>query len=460
MSLLISGCIFNKKTGKVGPSWQVPLRVPLIATNTNVTKLLENTIELTTGTDDILQAESLLEKTLRLDTLEFDFKPIEIKIDTGDIITPPGETSFTLTSKLDLHKLITNGSVDAIHFNSGSMQVELNSEAHVSITKVEIQGQEFVNPIDIPLADLMLKQNDTIKITGTIPGGTHNIKNLKISFMITTKDIHSITGKKLRFKLPNETIALDFPLPKELDKIEFNQAELNLSLDYHSSSGNLPKIDLRELEISQLKMPEDAIFFGKGEFTFAKDEVTKLLNSRPNDIQISGYLIAGTDPSPVTINFTDTVDLQFTVVLPLQFKLSEDVVYESEVTLLDVGDISLEDLMDAIHAEVAFDYQLPLGAQLEIYISNENEPFKDLTAIVLQASMEAAPTNEHGMTTESKTDQIVVKVPEKITTTLMSKSYAQMRLTIPVPSNDLVTFTSNDFVNIKAWLELWANVNK
>ncbi|MDI9412852.1 MAG: hypothetical protein QM401_04695, partial [Bacillota bacterium] len=118
-------------------------------------------------------------------------------------------------------------------------------------------------------------------------------------------------------------------------------------------------------------------------------------------------------------------------------------------------------LTTRIHGEINLENHLPLGAKSEIYVSNGENPLIDDDAIlIIKVELEAADTNSEGMAISAKQNHILAEIPDEIRKILKEEANAQLRLTIPSPQNDRVTFSQNDYIKISAWIELMAKVNK
>src|SRR5690554_2528035 len=89
--ILTTGCLTNPVTGRPGPSWQVPLRIPLIAAEITVTDLLDQVdFEAEPGEDGGFQAQFSMEKAFDLEGVEVSFDPTIIAVE----IPPEVITSF------------------------------------------------------------------------------------------------------------------------------------------------------------------------------------------------------------------------------------------------------------------------------------------------------------------------------------------------------------------------------
>lgn len=461
--LLISGCFFNPSTGRYGPSWEVPLRIPLIANEITIPELLDDLIDLSYSSD-ILQAELSVEETLDLNDIEFEFKSIEInfeeeKFDLDEGINVP----YEYTTKFNLNQISDIGEFESISFKSGSIRIEFTGENIPRIEQITINNKPYNDQNDIELKDLVLTNNTEFTISGELDPSNYDIEKIFIDFSdITINDIDKITGRDFKLEIPEMTFQIDFELPSELEKINFRDAQLNLELDYYSKPNDPPKMDFGDITISPLKIVGDTSFTGSGNLQFDKNEVLEILNNGIDEIAISGQLNIGKD-SLATFSFEDSLTMNLQMSIPLEFEITEDIIYESEVFPIEIDKDTIEELnklTNRIHGEIAIKNHLPLGSELTIYVSNDEEPILDEQAVKINFGINEAPTNDTGIATSTLTEQILVEIPNEIRTILTEKSYAQIHLSLSVPSNGLVTFTQHDFINIQAWIELMANVNK
>ena len=124
--ILTTGCLTNPVTGRPGPSWQVPLRIPLIAAEITVTDLLDQVdFEAEPGEDGGFQAQFSMEKAFDLEGVEVSFDPTIITVDAVEIA--PGV--ITIATKLDLTELWSDGVLEEIAFSGGSLTIDLNDDA-------------------------------------------------------------------------------------------------------------------------------------------------------------------------------------------------------------------------------------------------------------------------------------------------------------------------------------------
>ena len=253
---------------------------------------------------------------------------------------------------------------------------------------------------------------------------------------------------------------MEFELPEEFDNLEFRNAELKLVVDYISEQDNAPEINLSKIDSYPLTMPEGSVFSGNGEFHFGN--VTALLNDGEKELNVGGEIIIGENKS-ATFSFKDSLEMKFELIVPFEFDLTKEIIYESEIFPINIDKNTmdtLDKLTTRIHGEINLENHLPLGAEAIIYISNDQDPFEDEDAITIKVELEAADTDSEGKATSAREEAILVAIPDAIRTVLKEEANAQLRLTIPAPQSSRVTFSQNDYIKISAWIELMAKVNK
>ena len=203
-----------------------------------------------------------------------------------------------------------------------------------------------------------------------------------------------------------------------------------------------------------LTMPE-TIFEGETLVIFDSKEATELLNSLPDAITVGGQIQTGDASS--TVSFADTLQLEFTVVVPFEFELKSDIIFESGVTEVDASQASLEgleDLTSSFYGEFDLEYRMPLGAKVELFLSNNDQPMQDQDAIRVEVLIDAAKKDAAGRTTDANREIIPVELPEATRDMLQEKAYAQVKITISADEHDLIAFTEQDYATVKAWVEL------
>lgn len=455
---LLSGCFFNPITGRYGPSWEVPLRIPLISNETTILELLEDNDFISSSDSGVLQGELTKEHTISLENIEFTTQSLSIEL-LGDSFPTFDERELEVESKFDLSNLIENGTIESISFNGGSATFKFNEEFGAEIKSFTLDGEQVIGD-KINLAGMTLTNNSEFTISGELPAGEHQIDNLIVEFDIETTDIESITGQNFHFKIPKEKFDLEFELPEEFDNLKFRNAELKLVVDYISEQDNAPEINLSKIDSSPLTIPEGSVFSGNGEFHFGN--VTDLLNGVEKELNVGGEIIIGENKS-ATFSFEDSLEMSFELIVPLEFELTDDIIYESEIFPINIDKDTIETLnklTNQIHGEIKLKNRLPLGAEAIIYISNDQDPFEDEDAITIKVELEAADTDSEGKATSAREEAILVAIPDAIRTVLKEEANAQLRLTIPAPQSSRVTFSQNDYIKISAWIELMAKVNK
>ncbi len=456
---LLSGCFFNPITGRYGPSWDVPLRIPLISNETTILELLEDNDFISSSDSGVLQGELTKEHTISFEDIEFTAQPIEIEIPPANISIPE-QNKFKVTYEFDPSNLINEGTIESITFRGGEVSFQLNEGSNVTIDSFSLGGEKDKNGT-INLNEITLTKGTEFTIECYLDSGQQNIKNAIVEFNITANDIESITGQNFRFKIPEEKFDLEFELPEEFDNLKFRNAELKLVVDYISEQDNAPEINLSKIDSSPLTIPEGSVFSRHGEFHFGN--VTALLNDGEKELNVGGEIIIGENKS-ATFSFKDSLEMKFELIVPFEFDLTKEIIYESEIfpINIDKGTMdTLDKLTTRIHGEINLENHLPLGAKAEIYVSNGENPLIDDDAIlIIKVELEAADTNSEGMAISAKQNHILAEIPDEIRKILKEEANAQLRLTIPSPQNDRVTFSQYDYIKISAWIELMAKVNK
>ncbi|HHU60614.1 MAG TPA: hypothetical protein GXZ55_01465 [Natronincola sp.] len=335
----------------------------------------------------------------------------------------------------------------------------MNEGSNVTIDSFSLGGEKDKNGT-INLNEITLTKGTEFTIECYLDSGQQNIKNAIVEFNITANDIESITRQNFRFKIPEEKFDLEFELPQEFDNLKFRNAELKLVVDYISEQDNAPEINLSKIDSSPLTIPEGSVFSGNGEFHFGN--VTDLLNGVEKELNVGGEIIIGENKS-ATFSFEDSLEMSFELIVPLEFELTDDIIYESEIFPINIDKDTIETLnklTNQIHGEIKLKNRLPLGAEAIIYISNDQDPFEDEDAITIKVELEAADTDSEGKATSAREEAILVAIPDAIRTVLKEEANAQLRLTIPAPQSSRVTFSQYDYIKISAWIELMAKVNK
>ncbi|MGI6651078.1 MAG: hypothetical protein ACOX4Y_04815 [Limnochordia bacterium] len=458
--LFTSGCLTNPVTGRLGPSWQVPVRIPLIAAKVTVADLLDKAdFAADPSEDGGFKAEFSVADTFDLQGVEVSFSPITVEADLIDI-KPGAITEFSFTTKLELKDLWSAGTLEEVAFTGGTLAIALNAEANAEITAVTL-GEHRQTGSSVQLAGLNLADQDELKIEGTLSDvDAHNIQSITVTLNAEADQITAIKGKSLQFELPVQTIDVDFEIPEDLKDVKFSNVKMSLGVKYASAAGNAPAIDLTGLNITGLTMPE-TVFTGETLIVFDPAEAANLLNSLPDTITISGDVKTGDASS--TLSFADSLELEFTIIVPFDFELSSDMIYESEVVEIDVNEASLEgleDIANSFYGEIDLDYRMPLAAKVELSLSNSDTPLSDPEAVLVEVEIEAAPTDAKGRTTGASPQRIPVELPEETRDLLQDKAYAQVRITIPAEGHELVSFSEQDYASVMAWIELLINVNK
>ena len=458
--ILTTGCLTNPVTGRPGPSWQVPLRIPLIAAEITVTDLLDQVdFEAEPGEDGGFQAQFSMEKAFDLEGVEVSFDPTIITVDAVEI--PLGViTSFSFATKLDLTELWSDGVLEEIAFSGGSLTIDLNADANAAITAIAV-GDHRQDGNSLNLKGVKIVDKAELKVEGTLSDkDAHNIKNITVTLNAGSDQISSLTGRSLQFEIPTQSIDVDFEIPEDLKDVKFSNTGMNLAIKYDSAAGKSPTIDLSGLSMTGLTMPK-TIFEGETLVIFDSKEATELLNSLPDAITVGGQIQTGDASS--TVSFADTLQLEFTVVVPFEFELKSDIIFESGVTEVDASQASLEgleDLTSSFYGEFDLEYRMPLGAKVELFLSNNDQPMQDQDAIRVEVLIDAAKKDAAGRTTDANREIIPVELPEATRDMLQEKAYAQVKITISADEHDLIAFTEQDYATVKAWVELLINVNK
>ena len=458
-TVFLSGCFFNPITGRYGPSWEVPLRIPLISNETTILELLEEKNYISSSLNDVLQAELTEEQTICFDEISFTTQSVEIQIPKNNI-SPPENYKVDINHKFDPTHLIENGTVEEIRFIGGHATFKFNEGANVTIDSITL-GEKSSDGEKIALEGVTLTKNTEFTIKCNLSSGEHGITNVIVEFEIESSDIDYIRGNNLCFEIPEIKFPLEFELPDELDNLKFRNAELKLVVDYESALNNPPEINLREIYSLPLTMPQDTTFIGQKEFSFKKEEVTNLLNGGAEEIRIGGKVLIG-ENSLATFSFEDCLKMKFELIVPFEFELTEDIIYDSEIFPIDIDKDTIETLnklTNQIHGKINQINRLPLDTKLELYVSNEEKPLRE-DAIKIEVKLEGADTDSEGLTISAKEKEILVEIPDEIRTILKQKANAQLRLTIQAPQNGMITFSQNDYIKISAWIELMAKVNK
>ena len=460
-TLSLSGCFSNPTTGRVGPSWQVPFKIPLASSNATLEELLGDT-DTSYRKDGVLQAETSIKESIGLDDVEFDIKPVKIDIGEGDYEIPTGGPVFTLTTKLDLSSARPGEDLESIKFGGGLLSLGLDPDSQVTLTSVSIGEAKSLGNSSVSLAGVTLRENDDIRIEGTITGSEPNIKSITLTFDTLPNDIITISGRDIELKIPTQTISLD--LPDEFKHIELQ----NVDLAVYLTGVNAASFDLSGLKIGNLKQvsASDSGPFGGQELHFDPKDTAKLINKHlknPSDeIEIKGLITVGAD-FPAAVNLKEELGLELKFTVPLEFDVKDEIVFESDPIRITKGKISDNELLDVTNkltGLIDVDHRLPLGVEIELHISSQKAPFNDANALKITASIPAAPTDHKGRTQAAYNKVVPFKVPEELRDVLSKEAYGQMKMTIPQPQSGGAVFTSLDYVNAKAWVELQVDVNK
>ncbi len=451
--LLTTGCLVNPVTGRSGPSWQVPLSIPLIATELSIEDLLKEVYS-PDFAEDVLKSEFSGTSTFSFADVELGLKE-EIQIDIDPSSTPD---DFVIKTKLMLADLWDKGTLEAVTFQGGTLTISLDGGG--SIESISLNGGQTQSGSSLSLNGVTFVSENELTIK--LANGGSNVEGVTVTF--DEPEIASITGHSFEFTIPAQEFELDSysPEKEEFEKLTFSNVELSLLVRYKGVGTNTPTLDLRALDVSGLTTPDTAVFSGEGEIVFDSEEATNLLNSRPDQITVTGVLKTGNKSS--TIHLSDALEMEYSIVIPFDFVVSEDILaYESKVSSVDMSQASLDGLKDlttSLRGEVELDYRLPIGAVVDIYLSRSETPASDPDAVHVRVTIDPAPVNEMGRTTTSSKEQIPVELPKETGDLLREGAYAQVRITIPNTANAVVSFTTQDYVKLMAWAELLIAVNK
>ena len=455
--LLTTGCFVNPVTGRVGPSWQVPLTIPLMATEVTVDDLLKEVEFSGDFTDGSFHYSA--EETFSLDSLEVTFPSVTVKIGAEDPGLPNDITEpFSIERVIDLSDQWKQG-IEEVTFSGGLLQVRFNAGAKATIDSITLDGNEGTDGI-LSLAGMTLGEEIDLTIEGTIENTLHGIESIEVRVNATKDDIASIKGRSLEFSVDKQ-INLDIEFPEKLDQVEFTNVGISLAVRYLGDAA--PSLDLRDLTITRLKMPANAIIQGEGVITFDPAEATEFINNLPESVAVKGDVRLGAEGEVATISLADTLEIEFSVDVPFDIVISEDIVHETEVFSVDTSQAALEgleDLNSTFYGELDLDYRMPVGATLELFLSESETPASDPEAILVEVTIEPAPVDERGATTGSRRQRIPVELPDETRDLLKKKAHAQARITIPATDGQVISFANQDYVGLMAWVELLINVNQ
>ncbi|NLL49478.1 MAG: YdgA family protein, partial [Firmicutes bacterium] len=433
--LLTTGCFVNPVTGRVGPSWQVPLAIPLIATEVTVDDLLKEVEFSGDFTDGSFHYSA--EETFSLDSLEVTFPSVTVNIDAEDPGFPMDITKpFSIERMIDLSNQWEQG-IEEVAFSGGKLKVEFNDGAKATINSITLNEKKGPDGT-LSLAGITLGKEIELTIEGKISDTQHGIESITVTVDANKDDIASIQGSSLEFSV-NEQINLDVKFPVELDQVEFSNVKISLDVKYVGDTA--PSIDLGDLTITGLEMPEDAVIQGEGSIHFDTGVATKFVNNLPESIEIAGNVRVGTEGEIATISLSDMLEIEFSIDVPFEIVISKDIVYETEVFSVDASQASLEgleDLSSSLYGELDLDYRMPVGAIIELFLSESETPVSDKDAILVEVSIDPAPVDENGATTASRRQLIPVELPDETRDLLKEQAYAQAKITIPATDGNVI----------------------
>lgn|GEM_PF-5981969 len=268
MSLALSGCLKNPM-GKIGPSWDVPVQVPLMAGATTVYELLEKALQ------DYLPDEYNPEKPLAIQFSE------SWELDPGELAADwlPELENESVQFDVNTAALLDETTI-SVEVPDIEISIRDRSEStSVPVVDLEANEQHLLDIIDLPFASAVLVDG-ALQITVT------NNSAVPLDVTVTLGGINGIFGPSLAFAVGpagHETDSLDLAgasLASELsvsvsvdgniagatshDELVFEFAFVGLKAEHVVGLETEDPEDF-DFEVELNGLPFDAITFSSGE---------------------------------------------------------------------------------------------------------------------------------------------------------------------------------------------------
>lgn len=459
--LLLSGCLINPVTGKLGPSWNIPLQIPLIHETIVLGDELE---EIDRDKDSGLFFLNFFEtQSISIDDLDLTISDITLADFDYEI---PSGYDVSITTKLP------NLDYDQVEFAAGALVI--NSSV-IDFESLNIGGEQLTrissdsNSSTYELANVVIKANSEIKIEGTtsIP----DLDDTEITLSFNKIELKQVVGivERTPVNIGNHSMDMDLDWPEELDDFDIKLAGTSLSLTIENRTGI--EVDLNDLEIiAETNAGEMALAVTDGFgvvpandtniliLTADNSNINKVFDARPTKLEVKGTVFAGNDHVVTTFDFSETeIDLSFEMTVQSIFEIKPGgFVYNSEPQTVDVTTDALDALDDLTNDTISFHANikngLPLGLSLEMLLSTLENPADDPEAKVF----------EFEISREEVETSIMLEVDQATRDILRRGAYSEILFTIPNDSNEplLISLRETDSISAAAWVELEIKVNK
>lgn len=460
--LLLAGCLTNPITGRVGPSWTVPIGIP-IATNTVTLEDIIKDQEIETQ-DDYFVFHFQEEHSIRLvDFIQFAPRVRVTPEIPGEIVGDKLQVEVGI-NELNLDDL---GAFETMSFNQGTLEVNFPNNPGWVTESILIDQQNVAHN---NLSGISFNKDSTIKITARTDEAAV-IPN-EIKFIIKDAELADFHGQFDPVTIAADELDLEVDLGLDLPEIAeqifagLEWIDLSLALVLNNPTGLPVNIDDLAIQFQgdgktvdlafadAIKSTEGTAtrYLFKPKRNDPNDPIISVLRSIPQNLSLEGSLVVG-DGSRVNAQLKD-LDVSFELDVTSSFtinvsKVEPVIVGPMEIKANESFSETMEEFTEnaVLHGKVF--NNLPVAVSLDLQVGKDLNKWDEATTIRM------GTINAGG--NESKLD---LPIDQSLKEVLTTGGYSKVVVSLLGEGSQEYNITTKDDVKFSIWAEVEAKINK
>lgn len=485
-----TGCLKNPVTGRIGPSWDIPLEVPLISGEITVQDwasdllpedfdpeqplVLEFNESIQVDVTELGETAGLpldgfsMEAELLEDEFEGDFGDIDVEIEIEvNLNMADFETDIEFTSISFAQGLL---SLTFEGITPGSLEI-----SSITIGDAELEGEDNTFIVD----GITVERDAALKLQGTLTEiGFESVtmlaefSNVKFDQLVFVVDEQELAADELGME-PVE-FGIDFgDLAEVFEWISDMEALLIVEVD--NPSGIPMDLGGLQLKITGQGGEDNFINFADAEvdvegtvttYTISPANIMEIFRSEPQTVALDGTFQVGSaeavviDPNTeITLSVSMTAETVFTIDYDQDFE--DWILRTTEVAQQDELEKGLEFISKpALFAEVS--NGLPVGVELWLDMSQDENDWNDAVSLDL-GLISAAEVDDSGRAVKPRTGLLELPVNDEVQDFLKKGGFIRVRTKLATEGKsgtEQLVITPSDAVEYRIWAEVSVKVNQ
>ncbi len=305
----------------------------------------------------------------------------------------------------------------------------------------------------------------------------HLSKEDSVRARITTDEIvfSEITGELGRVQVDFEPMARNFKVPKQIDSLNFQAVNLDLSLNHTLEFPARAHIVIEGMNddgrVAQLVLepqldPAPAEGSRTDHFVINQDYpgLREFLGILPSSILVNGYVEIGAPGWVATVKATDWVEGAVAISAPVAVSIPEQTT-RSKVDSLKSSAEDRKDALDFLRqvrlvAEV--ENRLPVGASVQLKFAREDSlVFDEPDVIVGPITLEAALASNQGQMAKPASSTIELSLDEaQLDFFRLDPIFTGIEVYLPGTNGQVAVLRAEDYLRVRAYLQVQVLVHQ